>query len=444
MPRKTDCDDHLPTDLNVGLRLSQTERDILLTSAHVADDGLRKRVHSATPQQVISFTLDELEDLHRGLAFEADRTDNTKRAKTIRKVLRKIDEMLGRDEELQGFVAGEFLNSFHEVDLADAASLPALQNEMLDMLFNSVGAGPAETEPKFRLRLPPAERLTLRQMETIALDVQKMASSDSPDAVELQLNMRQMFTTMLAIKEAIAFASNDAVAKPYQDLAQRIAAGMMTSIEALEAMPEEREEIDDERRYRESQQSPAKLAFQLKITLDDSKPPIWRRVLVADCTLDVLHQITQMAMGWTNSHLHQFEFDGSRFHDPRCELEVGYDDYDETTVLLSQLVDNGCKKLHYDYDFGDGWSHTIAIEKKLAPKPTDKFPVCVKGVGACPPEDCGGIWGYYDLLEALRDPEHDRHEEATEWVDEDFDPEKLDLGEINEALAISLPPRLYG
>ena len=142
---------------------------------------------------------------------------------------------------------------------------------------------------------------------------------------------------------------------------------------------EESADLDAEERYWHSQASPAKLAFQLKISLDGSKPPIWRRVLVADCTLDVLHHIVQIAMGWTNSHLHMFEYGDDRFSDPRFELDD--DDYDETQVWLSQLAASGCKKLRYWYDFGDDWWHTIKFEKLLDPKPTDKFPICVKGVG---------------------------------------------------------------
>ena len=111
-------------------------------------------------------------------------------------------------------------------------------------------------------------------------------------------------------------------------------------------------------------------------------------------------------------------------------------DYDETQVYLSQLVANGCKKLRYWYDFGDDWWHTITIEKTLKPKPTDHFPTCLKGVGACPPEDCGGIWGYYEFLEAIRDPKHERHDELVEWAGDDFDPNDFDVEETNEALAL--------
>ncbi len=105
-------------------------------------------------------------------------------------------------------------------------------------------------------------------------------------------------------------------------------------------------------------------------------------------------------------------------------------------MKISDLVANGCRKLRYCYDFGDDWWHSVAIEKSLKPKPTDAFPLCVKGAGACPPEDIGGIWGYYESLEAIRNPQHEGHADLLEWWGEGFDPDALSLEETNKALAL--------
>jgi hypothetical protein len=261
-------------------------------------------------------------------------------------------------------------------------------------------------------------------METLSIDIHKMLKTDSPDELEVALKPRQLLILSLAIKEAIRDCDNETSARPYHDIGQRISNGLF-------AMMEESFEQDAENRYRRSQAGPATLAYQLKIALEHSKPPIWRRVLVADCTLDVLHQVVQAAMGWTNSHMHMFQDGEDSFSDPRFGLDA--DDYDETQVRLSQLVANGCKKLRYWYDFGDDWWHTINIEKSLKPKSADTFPRCVKGSGACPPEDIGGIWGYYDFLDAIRNPRHERHAELMEWCD-DFDPDAFNLEETNKAL----------
>lgn len=92
-------------------------------------------------------------------------------------------------------------------------------------------------------------------------------------------------------------------------------------------------------------------------------------------------------------------------------------------------------KLIYEYDFGDGWEHTIEVQKIYEPEPGVKYPVCLAGKKACPPEDCGGIWGYYDLLNAIADPKHEMHAEMVEWLGDSFNPDAFDLDEVNTVLA---------
>jgi hypothetical protein len=149
----------------------------------------------------------------------------------------------------------------------------------------------------------------------------------------------------------------------------------------------------------------ASLVYQLKITLRDIKPPVWRRVQVKDCTLAQLHDIIQTCMGWDDAHLHEFEIGGERYGDPLQwqddfggEMEVG----NEGKVKLSQVVDQGLKKFGYVYDMGDNWGHTIQVEKVLDAEPGVRYPRCVAGKRACPPEDCGGPWGYGDFLQAIQ------------------------------------------
>jgi hypothetical protein len=186
--------------------------------------------------------------------------------------------------------------------------------------------------------------------------------------------------------------------------------------------------------------APAKPArgtvYQLKITLDDIRPPIWRRVQTKDCTLATLHEIIQIVMGWEDYHLHEFEIDHQRFGAPEQwqedfeESEMG----NERKVKLSQLVKQGVKKLGYQYDMGDSWWHTIQIEKPLAPEPGAKYPRCLGGERACPPEDCGGPWGYGDFVDAIQNPQHPRHDELLEWIGGEFDPEAFDLETVNKEL----------
>jgi hypothetical protein len=173
--------------------------------------------------------------------------------------------------------------------------------------------------------------------------------------------------------------------------------------------------------------------YQLKITLKGSKPPIWRRVEVADdITLARLHAIIQAAMGWTDSHLHMFSLGRISYGmpDPNYDEDV----LDEQRYKLKQLLSEPKQKLSYEYDFGDSWTHEVLLEKVLPSEPGATYPRCTAGKRACPPEDCGGVWGYADFVQAIADPEHPEHEELLEWVGGEFDPEQFDLAEANAAL----------
>lgn len=173
--------------------------------------------------------------------------------------------------------------------------------------------------------------------------------------------------------------------------------------------------------------------YQLKITLRDSKPPIWRRVQVPnDVSLGKLHRIIQEAMGWSDYHLHQFRLRETYYGVP--DPDDFHEVKDEKTVKLSRLVSRPKAKLLYEYDFGDSWEHEILLEKILPPDPGVQYPVCITGKRACPPEDCGGVWGYDSFLEAIQNPNHPEHDEMLEWIGGSFDPEAFDVETVNKAL----------
>ena len=173
--------------------------------------------------------------------------------------------------------------------------------------------------------------------------------------------------------------------------------------------------------------------YQLKITLQDFRPPIWRRVRVySDITLAKLHQIIQEAMGWTNSHLHAFSIQGVEYGQPMPGYDL--DIRSERTAKLNQVVPGEKFKFHYTYDMGDSWEHEILVEKVLPAEPQTHYPLCLTGKRACPPEDCGGVWGYAEFLEAIQDPNHSEHESMLEWVGGAFDPEAFYLDEVNQQL----------
>lgn len=175
--------------------------------------------------------------------------------------------------------------------------------------------------------------------------------------------------------------------------------------------------------------------LQFKITLTGIRPPIWRRVLVSErLFLSELHDVIQEVMGWTDLHLHDFQWRGKRFGRP--DPEYDWDRMiDEDTVPLKALGLSVKDRLKYMYDFGDGWEHVLTLEKVLAAG-EHQAPVCLKGARSCPPEDCGGSWGYERLLKILQDPTHKEYETWKTWLPEDFDPEQCDLAEINSGLSM--------
>jgi len=176
--------------------------------------------------------------------------------------------------------------------------------------------------------------------------------------------------------------------------------------------------------------------YQIKVTLDGVRPPIWRRILIqSDITLGNLHTILQIVMGWTNSHLHQF-ISGRTLYGEQDDDDFMFDPdiEDENKYRINDLLKKEKDWIRYEYDFGDGWEHKILLEKILPFEKKGKLQTCIKGKRACPPEDCGGIWGYQNLLEILQDPEHEEYENYIDWLGGKFDSEAFDIAEVNQTL----------
>ncbi|MDA0781071.1 MAG: plasmid pRiA4b ORF-3 family protein [Rickettsiales bacterium] len=194
-----------------------------------------------------------------------------------------------------------------------------------------------------------------------------------------------------------------------------------------------------------------KKAYQLKILLDQSKPPIWRRVLVEpEIKLSKLHDVIQTVFGWEGHHLHQFWRESGDIFDWRevyalpnfgmSEPSPFSDEndkiIDEREVQLDTLLKNEKDKIYYWYDFGDDWEHKIILEKILDDvKEGLELPLCIKGRQACPPDDCGGLWGYYDLLDILEDKKHPEYKHVKAWLKDigkkDFEPNFFDVDKTN-------------
>lgn len=179
----------------------------------------------------------------------------------------------------------------------------------------------------------------------------------------------------------------------------------------------------------------SELVYELDVRLQEIEPPIWRTIEVpGSSTLEDLHFAIQVAMGWTNSHLHSFQIDGTGYglvdvEGNELELE------DEREFQVADLVKNG-DVFEYEYDFGDGWEHSITV-KKVTSSSKPVQPRCTAGARACPPEDCGGPHGYARLLQSLADPRHPEHEESTQWA-QGFQPELFPMPKKGLALRPSM------
>ncbi|AWK40709.1 plasmid pRiA4b ORF-3 family protein [Photorhabdus laumondii subsp. laumondii] len=183
--------------------------------------------------------------------------------------------------------------------------------------------------------------------------------------------------------------------------------------------------------------------YQLKITLTDSKPAIWRRFVVpASISFDRLHDVIQIVMGWQDSHLHEFRIGKLRLTEMP---ESPSDSKEEDLYRLIDLIKQKGRSFTYLYDFGDGWEHEIILENSQYPANDLPLPFyCLDGARACPFEDTGGIDGYENLIAILNDPDHEEYTEMRQWIselleldeDEDFDFEQFPINNINAFLAL--------
>lgn len=178
----------------------------------------------------------------------------------------------------------------------------------------------------------------------------------------------------------------------------------------------------------------ARPVFQLRIELQEVEPTVWRSIRVPGwITLAKLHQILQIVMGWTDTHLHEFDIRGARYGVP----DPDFNDppvTSEKRVTLTDVLTPAVRAFTYSYDFGDDWQHTVRIETRGTVGPGERPLLCLSGANACPPEDVGGPYGYVEFLAAIHDPQHSEHQEYLQWCGGAFDPAGFDLLAVNKRL----------
>lgn len=290
-------------------------------------------------------------------------------------------------------------------------------------------AQPASRAQEVRIRLGHAERAILIGLPELGVELKGRLDIPSTATTSIRFTVDELARLCLAVSGALLdVEGRDAVrmlkiaGKVTGLLDQAVGEGETPS-KARRAVPKTGKAAPKSKA--------ATTIYQLKVTLRDIRPPIWRRLLVADCSLTRLHEVIQVAMGWENYHMYDFEVGGLHFTDPMGMGDLDMED--ASRAKLSRLVTKEKAKLRYTYDFGDNWQHEVLVEKILPPEEGRKYPICITGKRACPPEDCGGPWGYMEFAEAILDPQHERHEEFLEWRGE-FDPEAFDPDAVNHDL----------
>jgi hypothetical protein len=277
------------------------------------------------------------------------------------------------------------------------------------------------TDEQLDLELSEAQRRTILKYTDLTAHLTKPLSAQGAEESATQFTLDELDELLDRLERAVYRAKGNEKQKVLR-IVQKVA-----DLLGSEIIP------SHVSTHRTSQK--ASTIFQIKMTLKGIAPPIWRRIHMPDCTLEELHEIIQVTMGWEFEHLYRFTIGGVDYADLEMTSDEEVEDACGTRSSAVLLTENRRPRFSYEYDFGDEWIHQLIVEERFLPKAEVKYPICVGGQRACPPEDCGGPWAYSDFVEAIGNPDHRRHDELLEWVGGEFDPERFDLAVVNEELA---------
>jgi hypothetical protein len=418
---------HIHPDEKVGLKLSRTERKLILDDLMCLDDDYAQVIRDTPDDQPVQFTLDDWDDFGGHIAAEANHTEDKRVRKKLDAIFNKVQKILDTytDEEPPQTIRIEDAKKAKVL----SGQAVAIAEWVAKILVAAEQMG-IKNKPLEHFYLSPGQRAVLLLVPGVSKAVKiKLAKEKSSFTVAEVAGM----TTALAEDLLDGDAGKQLAALLVtRHLMDRLQEGV-----ASPAKPEEGKS------KKPKAKTSATTIYQFKITLKDIEPPIWRRIRVKDCTLDKLHEHIQTAMGWTNSHLHQFKIGGVIYGDPQLLCEGWEDDPEILSSLETRLRDfvpeDGRRfAFTYEYDFGDGWEHEVLFEGCLRAEKGVRYPICVEGERACPPEDMGGTYGYQEYLKAMADPEHEEHESWMQWRGP-FDSEAFDAQAATKMMRRGLP-----
>lgn len=405
----------------VALRLTAPERMLVLECVNFLDDNCLLVIAGTPASKPVMMTLDEIDDLSGYIAAEANHCADKKRQKKLDTVFEKAQGLLDRYTD--------------EVPAPQTLSMAEARNKISSDM-NSLMAGsklelisfqlhPKELTQSASIKLTSLQRETLTEHTDLEPAIKRKLKKAGEGTQTIEFNRIELNEIYDSTGEAATYARSKEK--------QRLMAVQSKIVRIFEK--------DHAALFEPMMSKPVRKKLivsdqlsQFRISLLDIKPTIWRRIQVRDCSLGELHQHIQAAMGWQDCHLHQFVINGESYG-PNSADDFGTDMHDADDVILSQLLPKSGERLHwlYEYDFGDDWRHELLFEGFPPIDQKTKYPICLEGERACPPEDVGGFMGYAEYLEALADPSHEQHDELLEWRGW-FDPEDFDAAKVTRAM----------
>lgn len=414
-------------DEKLPLKLTAAQRKLVLEDLTCLDREIAQVFQDTPSGQPVKLTLDELDDLGGFVAAEANHCQNKSKARKLHAVFDKIQSLLDKFTDEAPPKTFNIDAARLETQISDQARHIAEFAAQALVAAEQLGINKSSLA---HFCLAPAERELLVLVPGVTKTLKKKLANEGAT-----FSMMEVASMTLALAEALPDGdARSQLAIMY--LAEHLTDHLQRGISSA-GTPKPSQQTRSRRKCSSD------VLFQFKIALQGVNPPIWRRIQTKDCKLDKLHEHIQTAMGWTNSHLHQFEIEGRRYGDPGL-LGDGFDDFecvDSTNTMLSQILPKAGERFafKYEYDFGDSWEHNVLFEGRPRVDPDADYPLCLEGKRACPPEDCGGIWGYAEFLEAISDPKHVEHQNLLDWIGEAFDPESFDATKTTKKMKCGLP-----
>ncbi len=425
---------HIQPDEKLPLKLTATERKLVLGDLMILDQYCEQIIRETPSGKPVMMTLDDLDVFGGYVAAEANHCEDKKREK-------KLDDIFGKIQRLLDKYTDEEPPQILKIEDAITAEQA---KQKLTKGISDVVAGKAPATISFRLKSKTPKsakfpiKMTQHQRESLLLYTRlKAAIKRNVEAADdgtqmIDFTKKELDHMHDEIGQAVVYARS-----PHK---QRLVAVQKKVDDILEEIQLEDFGFERPKQGRRPA-STSDLLIQLKVTLFEIRPTIWRRIQIKDCTLGDLHEHIQTAMGWENCHMHEFVIDGERYGTAMPD-DFGFGDEikNESKVRLSELLPKNGKRyrFQYVYDFGDDWRHEILFEGYPPLEKAKKYPLCLEGERACPPDDIGGPWGFAEYLDALSDSDHERHDEFMEWSGS-FDPEDFSVEQVAKAMQKGLP-----